>query len=32
MTLIFPGKRPAVYVQVKGKWKATYPVTQTLSL
>ncbi len=31
MTLIFPSKRPAVYVQVNGKWKATYPVTQTIS-
>jgi hypothetical protein len=30
MTMIFPGKRPAVYVQVNGKWHATYPVTQTL--
>ena len=30
MTLIFPGKRPAVYVEVNGKWHATYPVTQTM--
>jgi hypothetical protein len=30
MTLIFPGKRPAVYAKIKGKWTATYPVTQTL--
>jgi hypothetical protein len=29
MTLIFPGKRPAVYEQVNGKWVATYPQTQT---
>lgn len=30
MTFIFPGKRPAVYEQVHGKWVATYPETQTL--
>jgi hypothetical protein len=30
MTFIFPGKRPAVYEKVDGKWVATYPVAQTL--
>lgn len=30
MTMIFPGKRPAVWVEVNGKWHATFPVTQTL--
>jgi hypothetical protein len=30
MTFIFPGKRPAVYVRVNGKWIATHPETQTL--
>jgi hypothetical protein len=29
MTLIFPGKRPAVYEKINGKWVATYPQTQT---
>jgi hypothetical protein len=31
MTVIFPRKRPAVYVKVNGKWTATHPQTQTLS-
>jgi hypothetical protein len=30
MTFIFPGKRPAVYKKVNGKWVATHPETQTL--
>jgi hypothetical protein len=30
MTFIFPGKRPAVYEKINGKWVATYPETQTL--
>lgn len=30
MTMIFPGKRPAVWVASNGKWHPTYPVTQTL--
>jgi hypothetical protein len=30
MTLIFPGRRPAVYKKVNGKWTATHPQTQTL--
>jgi hypothetical protein len=32
MTFIFPGKRPAVYEKVNGKWVATYPETQTLGI
>jgi len=31
MTMIFPRKRPAVYVKVNGKWTATHPQTQTLA-
>jgi hypothetical protein len=31
MTMIFPGKRPAVYVQVNGKWTPKDPVTQSVS-
>src|ERR1022692_1341410 len=30
MTFIFPGKRPAIYEKVNGKWAPTYPETQTL--
>lgn len=32
MTLIFPGKRPAVYTKVSGKWIVTYPATQTFGV
>ena len=30
MTFMFPGKRPAVYRSINGRWVATYPQTQTL--
>jgi len=30
MTLMFPGRRPAVYKKLNGKWTATHPQTQTL--
>lgn len=32
MTLIFPGRRPAVYEKVNGRWTAAYPATQTLGI
>lgn len=32
MTMIFPGRRPAVYELVKGKWTASHPATQTLGI
>ena len=32
MTLTFPGRRPAVYQKVRGRWTATHPVTQTLGI
>lgn len=32
LTLVFPGRRPPVYVRVNGKVRKTYPVTQTFRI